>query len=295
MQVLGCENACYEARVNWHTGAVTCYLDASDAMNNVPFWEAVVVSECAVRNRDEYVKETFAYLQRGHSLLDPECQCNHGLSAERALELGVLPSGGGVCLVQRRKCQRRFDEIERELCISNIRGHLQEGNETLLYVLTVLAGLKVAVRDNNYYLYSDMCCIRADMATPEDVVHAARVMAPISYTTHKEKILRFMPFLLSNNDITLISTSASDVQIFYTKCMLMNAADDEIKGLWHAEKLDVTLQRPPVLERNLRSEGLRPQMQRPEMVFRKLPKRPAAKKTVQRHYHVIRKLLKQDT
>ena len=61
-------NVCYhEIRVHWHTGEITCFIDADDVMNNVPIMQTCFFLPCEPCSQDVYVRETFAFFQRGES------------------------------------------------------------------------------------------------------------------------------------------------------------------------------------------------------------------------------------
>ena len=99
MGPFGANERVYAAQVDWHTGTAALFGSRQDVMNNVPSFRSLGGLPAAVpAHADVYVAETFAFLLRGHSLLDPQCRC--GLTpfsgAARALELGlffcVLPS-----------------------------------------------------------------------------------------------------------------------------------------------------------------------------------------------------------
>ena len=292
-----------EVHVNWQTGMVACYADRADAMNHVPFWEAhVCVAAAQVRSRDEYVRETFAYLQRGHSMLEYECQCVHGLSDERAMELGVLADPKrrrGVCLVECKRERRSFDEIARELHVQDLEGYLEAEKMTLLHALTTLAGMKISqCRCSSSgivtrYLHSPVCCIEPVLSTADDIVHGAQIMSPWPLSVHNdERMKRLLPFLKKqSNTISLMLLRENNMwQIYYKKAILGQQADADICDLWNQTPLDSTMQRPMVLERALKAVDLRPQAMRPAPP--PPPKRPKkqnpetnGKKRRQQHYH----------
>jgi hypothetical protein len=69
----------HAASVDWLRGTVRLFGSRSDAMNNVPSYcsrgqnELPLLSE--PEHADVYVRETFAFLMRGHSILHPQCRC----------------------------------------------------------------------------------------------------------------------------------------------------------------------------------------------------------------------------
>jgi hypothetical protein len=245
----------YEIRMNWHTHVATGYADASDAINGVPCWELQDVRAPLVptRTRDEYVREVFAFLQRGHSLLEPNCQCY--CAPERAWELGVRRYRRGVCLVPRYKQRRSFDEIALELHVRAIDcGHIE--GATLLFALTALAGMQVTMVGEARYLHSPLCCISPSLTTAEDLVHAAQMMAPLPYTLPSDmSTQRLLPFLHKNANVFILA----EQQLFYKRPHEgHHVADAGIRTLWESETLHSTMQRPLVLDRALSAEGLMP-------------------------------------
>jgi hypothetical protein len=292
-----------EIHVNWQTGMVACYADKEDAMNHVPFWETQVhVTAARVRSRDEYVCETFAFLQRGHSMLEYECQCAHGLSGERAAELGVFadPQGAArsrVCLVERKRERRSFDEIARELHVQDIEGYLEAEKMTLLHALTALAGMRISQQCCSSssivtrYLHSPACCIEPVLSTANDLVHGAQIMSPWPFSVkNDERMQRLLPFLKKKADAIICMLRGDEWQIYDKKATTQKETDADIRELWNIHGVDSTMQRPPVLERALKAVGLQPQPMRPAPPPpAKAPKKrnleTNGKKRRQQHYH----------
>ena len=251
---LGDAKMTYEIRVNWHTNTAMGYADASDAINGVPCWELqdVRAPAPAIRTRDEYVREVFAFLQRGHSLLEPNCQCY--CAPDRALELGVHAYRRGVCLVPRCRQRRSFEEIALELHVRDIDGGHIEG-ATLLFALTALAGMRITMAESKRrYLHSTLCCISPMLHTADDLVHAAQIMAPLPFTLPNDaSTQRLLPFLRKNRDVFILD----ERQLFYKKKM-HHTADADIRALWNSTAMHSTMQRPMVLDRALSVVGLKP-------------------------------------
>lgn len=86
----------HEVVVDWQQGGITVYLSASDAINHVPTSSChKLLPECQAQLADVYVRETFEFFNRGHSLFHGECRCMPALmSQERLLQLGLASSSG---------------------------------------------------------------------------------------------------------------------------------------------------------------------------------------------------------
>ena len=88
----------HEVAVDWQRGGITVYMSMSDVINHVPsFQSSAAISflpECQAQLADGYVRETFEFFRRGHSLFHTECCCAPPsfMSSERVLELGICPS-----------------------------------------------------------------------------------------------------------------------------------------------------------------------------------------------------------
>ena len=275
----------HEVRINWHTGDIVCFNDADDAMNFTPFIQTQWQATAAPRPCNEYVKEVFTFLQRGHSMLDPECQCPHGLSDERAKELGVPPHHSrSPCLVHRDRKRRSLREIALELNVQpDLDGLLVDSsnNMTLIQVLIQLAGLQLTheclAEAECYYLHSSLCCVPPNIQSVDDVVDAARVLAPFPFTIAKEKLKMLMKFLVNEKQITMMTHGGNEecYHIFWNRTLLQ--VDNDVKELWWEHDKEMTgndrnlMKRTDTLDRMLLSEGIRPTMQEAQIIQNKEP------------------------
>ena len=277
--------AVYETRVHWHNGEVACFADDNDAINNVPFWQTVLKVQCAApRPCDEYVREVFAFMQRGHSMLHPECQCRHGLSDERAVELGVPPdaddrnmrkilmgqkaSAASVCLVRRDRTRRSFAEIARELNIENLNGLVknpgsEEGFMELRQVLVRFAGMQ---ETGPGFLHSSMCCVPPLISTAQDVVDAARIMAPFPFSINTEELKKMMTLLQKDTRLTMFVDKKPGNETLHIFATEENGrkADADIRQLWHTTvEPERDVRGAQALDRTLVAAGLRPMRTHP--------------------------------
>jgi len=79
-----------------------------------------------------YVREILEYLQRGHSLLHPQCRCIHGFEVTRCTELGIsMPRQrghiddkssirDGICKLDRKREARTVAELEQEIAVGDL-------------------------------------------------------------------------------------------------------------------------------------------------------------------------------
>ena len=146
--------------VDWYKGVITAYADASDAMNNVPFFTGPMPL-CDTQTAEHYVRETFRFLQRGHSLYHPECHCRNN----------------GYCNVGTTGQGRSVREIEHELGVRSLYGLIEAGGELmpLMEVLVRLAGLRLHASN---FLSSPVCCVPPEIKTADHIVEAARALYP---------------------------------------------------------------------------------------------------------------------
>jgi hypothetical protein len=130
----------HAASVDWLRGTVRLFGSKSDAMNNVPSYCSRSHNElqpCEPEHADVYVRETFAFLMRGHSILHPQCRCRPTTwQARRTAVLGldweaiVAEHGrGGWSSLSSRGCpagsvgaSRSLAELASELGVRSLWG-----------------------------------------------------------------------------------------------------------------------------------------------------------------------------
>jgi hypothetical protein len=252
---------------------MACFASAEDVMNNAPCYEArCTVHTANARTCDEYVQETFAFLQRGHSMLHPQCECKlAGVSVERCMELGVSRERAkGCCYVERKRGRRSVDEIALELCVADLRGLvMQNGRWISLYdALVTLAGMQETKSDEGKrFLHSALCCIPPVISTMEEMVMAARVMAPFPFVMNKHNSNPgTMHIILGQKDsrIVCLPCSTGGVAAFAKVGDLENV-DAPLRDLWFDETVTQSkeersrMKRAEVLQELLVQAGIAPQ------------------------------------
>ena len=298
----------YETRINWHTGEIACFNDLDDALNHTPIMQTnyKVLVQPPPRTCEEYVKEVFAFLQRGHSMLHPECQCHLAMSEERIKELGLTSRRSAVavqcCLVERKKERKTFEEIALELNVESLHGLIvdavggQEKKRSLLNVLIQLAGM-VATQNcsssesKRHYLHSPLCCIPPFIETVDDIVQAARIMHPFPYVITEEKVVIWLDFLKRDTRVLLlpiiISSSLPNLcNVFWNNPPTIGGeVDNDIRQLWiqHApttREEQNMMRRAQGMNSLLIREGLKPMETRP--VYHSPPPKPEQPKRKKR-------------
>ncbi len=108
--------------VNFITGFVRLYESERDVLDDQPAFSGCV--RVPTVPRESYVQEILAFLERGHSLLNANCRCRHGLDAARCAELGISESGTGVrsggCRLGSTRLFFSGTEICNELGVSSV-------------------------------------------------------------------------------------------------------------------------------------------------------------------------------
>ena len=110
MRLAGSERFCHLVDVNWHTGEVSVYDDDDDAFARTPSLCLSLRPAAPALPSRVYAAETAMFVARGHSMTDPACRCCHGLSDERAHQLGVTPNSSrpGRCELKRQTSVKVF-------------------------------------------------------------------------------------------------------------------------------------------------------------------------------------------
>mmetsp|Transcript_13423 Transcript_13423/g.32375 ORF Transcript_13423/g.32375 Transcript_13423/m.32375 type:complete len:408 (+) Transcript_13423:201-1424(+) len=121
------------AQVNWFTGLIKLFASENDALMGNAAFEDVVFNKATTKYANMfYIREILEYLQRGHSLLEPNCQCIHKCGEERAKELGItLPKArksitdpfstrDGECKLPRARTARTAVELAHELAVGDL-------------------------------------------------------------------------------------------------------------------------------------------------------------------------------
>ena len=221
-----------------------------------------------------------------------------------------LPDSGGDagkkasrCFLHRDRSRKSFEDIARELNIESLQVMVvvqlnDKVRVPLLTALVRLAGLIETTAANGMrYLHSPLCCVPPVLTCADDILHAARVMAPLPFTVSGENSLRMLRFLQDDKRVLILpAAAAGQNNIFWNiTTALSQDTDADIKGLWHASKKDNT----KALEAELLAAGLTPMRMRPAPIIiiadakaQPAPKRPKTTATTRRQKNIARLISK---
>ena len=268
--------AVYGASVDWHQGSIAVYASASDAINCVAAASCDKLpllkrhaSCCCYQDAMPYVRETFAFLLRGHSLFHPQCLCSspnqpQGRAAELGFQYDDLDSSSSACTVGTMGTARSVSEIERELGVRSLQGLVWAGGEVmpLLDVLVRLAGLTVAMAADaaTIMLSSPLCCIPATLSTGEDIVAAAKALYPrpvlCKHDTwcrdiarmQQEGAIRVLPAAEGCHGMAVFwrpeAEAISGSRLFQSCSMISKAVDKDLRELWFATAISLPKDTP---------------------------------------------------
>jgi len=189
----------YEAVVDWYNTHIKVFMDADDALNNIPIFEGAFRVLCKPRDTLVYVREAFQFLSRGHSIHNPACICPFQTPSDgRIEELGLpsLCSSDALCPLNTHRHRRTTRDIAMELGISDIRGLVQVSSSSssssstpssssllsmpLLDVLVNLAGFSIDDEDGDY-VSCFLCCGPTKINSAQTILDAAKAMFPKSF------------------------------------------------------------------------------------------------------------------
>lgn len=165
--------------VDWHKNTLAFFLDANDALNNVPCYSCggEHLPDIPPCTAEQYVRETFQLLRRGHSLRHPQCACH----SARARDLGVPDDSKHTknfihCTAGTRGEHRTLREVEWELGVRSLYGLIHAGGETqpLIQVLVRLAGFQLHADS----ISTPICCVPSNIQNADDIVLGARALYP---------------------------------------------------------------------------------------------------------------------
>jgi hypothetical protein len=187
------EEEAYEgavARVEWRTGTISLFETTLDSLNNTPSVQLHdALPDAPEADAAVYVRETFAFLLRGHSLGARGCECRASVP-ERASTLGLGRARTGRCALECAAGWPTLEELALELAVRDVRGSvevLRRGERAvrlpLLRVLMELAGLETVRHDNGLVarLGKSACCVPRTIRSAEEVAHGARLRSPRPY------------------------------------------------------------------------------------------------------------------
>ena len=107
------------ADVDWSACVIRTFIDDDDADSNIVLCESTFRLHCAGLASAEYAEEIQAFIRRGHSLTEPKCSCYHGLTVERAMQLGVSAERDGSSCPCHRVASITPAMISREIAVDN--------------------------------------------------------------------------------------------------------------------------------------------------------------------------------
>jgi len=138
-------------QVDWLKGIAKTFNDADDALNGVCSFEGSWT--CPPTDREtveQYVIETLQFIQRGHSVLDPQCVCKHKLKSSRSNTLGITPSFQRVdwCSLNMGPREISASELSKELAVHNV---LQMPGPAFIFALEGLCNIRVSQEEKTLY------------------------------------------------------------------------------------------------------------------------------------------------
>jgi hypothetical protein len=165
--------------VDWWRGAIALYATSDDRLNATPMYAAAEGAwpcHSDVEDTETYVRETYAFLLRGHSLRAPGCLCA-GIGKPRTRPFLA------TCPIDSAATWPSLEELARELSVRSLQGSvdvMRRGRRVvrmpLLSVLTELAGLQLS--PDGLRIGSPVCCLPLHITAAEDVLRAAELLAP---------------------------------------------------------------------------------------------------------------------
>jgi hypothetical protein len=239
------------ADIDWLQGRLVAYYNMEEAVNGIP---ALSMDNfripCEPEPFHQYIKEVLAMLRRGHSILDPSCTCDHGLSRRRCLTLGVSSLCSEFnrrrsevpCALSRRPREFTAKEVSSELGITDvILFQVPDINAAMTHLLCILKpyctlrteGLKLFVSSKDFVLNA--------VDNREDLL---RVLTANPLTTAIRRnqypgILRDVQDLVSQDLVYVVDASDAETKVlFYMNPRWNNigSVDSDIRALWHAIK-----------------------------------------------------------
>jgi hypothetical protein len=138
-------------QVDWIKGIAKTFDDSDDALNGVCSFEGSWTCPPTERETlNQYVNETLQFIQRGHSLLDPQCVCKHKINSNRCKKLGITPSyeRPDWCSLNMGPREISASELSKELAVHNI---YEMPGPAFIFALESLCNIRVSKEDNTLY------------------------------------------------------------------------------------------------------------------------------------------------
>ena len=108
-------------QVDWVKGTAQTFDDPDDALNGVCSFQGLwTCTETVPETVQQYVTETLRFLKRGHSLLHPQCTCQHWLSPQRCSTLGINAQPMNGCTLSRAPVEISAAELSKELAVDDV-------------------------------------------------------------------------------------------------------------------------------------------------------------------------------
>jgi hypothetical protein len=251
----------YEAVVDWYNTHIKVFMDADDALNNIPIFEGGFRVLCKPRDTLVYVREAFQFLSRGHSIHNPACICPFQTPSDGRIEELGLPSlcssdAVALCPLNTHRHRRTTRDIAMELGISDIRGLVQVVSSTpppstppsllsmpLLDVLVNLAGFSIDGEDEDY-VSCFLCCGPTKINSAQTILDAAKAMFPKSFLLdcrsddcETKSLKDDLKMLQMRSLVRAVGGPYPDTfSVFYmdktTEDTLAIQVDDDIKSAW---------------------------------------------------------------
>ena len=120
------------ADVDWSACVIRTFIDDDDADSNIVLCESTFRLHCAGLASAEYAEEIQAFIRRGHSLTEPKCSCYHGLTVERAMQLGVSAERDGSSCPCHRVASITPAMISREIAVDNYVDYVDAAGVSLV-------------------------------------------------------------------------------------------------------------------------------------------------------------------
>ena len=236
-------------RVDWHRCRASAYLCASDAMNGIeasseelsdhfpPTAQSRIVATRAVAGAayyeaTEFVRETFQFLQRGHSLFHPQCKCP---TVPRE-ELGLRNSVWDTCTVGGYGAARSMPEIELELGVRHSLVYAAGEVMPFFEALTRLARLEV---NDACELSSPLCCIPAALSCSEDILAAAKALFPRPVLCKQDTWSRDIEHLQTEGLVRVVPCDSGVAVFWIPRDKLTLSVDQDIRALWNSTRVQL--------------------------------------------------------
>jgi len=267
------------ATVDFRTGQVQLFHTENEWRQGMSAFDDVVRVPGKKFNNSYYKVQILAFLERGHSLLEPHCRCTHNYGEERARELGIsmnksrngvedkMSIRGGECTIPKTRVPRTAQELAQEIAVGDLWSIVDQRGERL--VDTLANNPKIAVLEpdaKQHFRFAYRATFDKVQNKQELLMHIDSVDLCLKEPTDRDMyngVKSDLEALAEEGLIySLYNAEARAAVIFPRRKQLEFPVDDDIKALWRENP-------PPKLsrvshdefERLLRAEGLVPTKQ----------------------------------